>query len=188
MVISHIDENGVAHMLGFGTFDGEHPIGAEAVGCIAAQCRARGRVNPRITLESGDVVWGAECWFGTEQAIRRTLEEGRVQGTVNEDIKALREKAQKCLVVKFFVPPNREIHWIPVIVDNDTFNKMGTLSEMGFHLEGEHLRLVGKMSVTLTSRDHDEEIELTNNADDYAQCVEKVVSDGYNRLVVSKLA
>ena len=26
--------------------------------------------NPRITLDSGDVVWGAECWWGAESHIQ----------------------------------------------------------------------------------------------------------------------
>jgi hypothetical protein len=27
-------------------------------------------VNPMITLDSGDVVWGYECWWGTEDRVR----------------------------------------------------------------------------------------------------------------------
>ena len=31
-------------------------------------------MNPRIRLDDGRVVWGRDCWFGSEEKIKKTLE------------------------------------------------------------------------------------------------------------------
>jgi hypothetical protein len=180
LVISHVDEKGCAHVLGLGTFEGLHPIGDEAVGCQAALCRALGRDNPRITLDGGGTVWGAECWFGAEEEVKRILDMAGVQKRVDQDLNSLREAAQKFLVVKFFIPPRRQIEYVPVAVSNETFSKMRTLSALGLRLEGEPLR-TGQTSIAISSEEEDEEIEIVNHSDKIPEAVEKVVSEAYNR-------
>lgn len=32
-----------------------------------------GRTNPRITLDSGKVVWGYECWWGPEDQVKKNI-------------------------------------------------------------------------------------------------------------------
>ncbi len=50
--------------LGYGVYDGmiDHPD--------------HGFPNPRITLDSGDVVWGMECWWGGEEQIKEKFLSG----------------------------------------------------------------------------------------------------------------
>lgn len=74
-------------LLGFGVFDGEHeppfgPLGTtrEEAEAIVAEMKAAGQIpadfvwtNPRITLDDGRVVWGAQCWWGPEDAVRARI-------------------------------------------------------------------------------------------------------------------
>lgn len=75
-------------LLGFGVYVGDHvppaPVGfvravfgaatweefdkivAEDVGC--APNPAARPTNPKIVLDDGEIVWGAECWWGPEAA------------------------------------------------------------------------------------------------------------------------
>lgn len=46
--------------------------------------------NPRILLDSGKVVWGAECWWGAEEAVKKRMEGKNI---VNVDIDRAREEA-----------------------------------------------------------------------------------------------
>jgi hypothetical protein len=85
------DEHEV-HLLGFGVYDGEHeppfgPLGTtlEEHHKTMAEMKAAGTLaedfvwtNPRITLDDGRVVWGAQCWWGSEEAIRKTIEGRRI--------------------------------------------------------------------------------------------------------------
>ena len=34
--------------------------------------------NPKILLDSGDVVWGMECWWGSETKVKQMLENRKV--------------------------------------------------------------------------------------------------------------
>lgn len=34
--------------------------------------------NPKILLESGEVVWGMECWWGSESKVKQMLENKKV--------------------------------------------------------------------------------------------------------------
>lgn len=58
--ISSADETQVK-IFGFGVYDGRivHP--------------ELGIPNPRITLDSGEVVWGCECWWGAEAKIKASI-------------------------------------------------------------------------------------------------------------------
>lgn len=77
-------DNTEVHLLGFGTYDGEHeppfgPMGAPM--SVIDEMKKRGELpadwtwkNPRITLDDGRVVWGCQCWWGPEDAIRKRIE------------------------------------------------------------------------------------------------------------------
>ncbi len=85
-------DNTEVHLLGFGIYDGEHeppfgPMGAPKAEYDAwlEEAKAAGHVaqdyawkNPRITLDDGRVVWGCQCWWGPEEAIRKHIEGLRV--------------------------------------------------------------------------------------------------------------
>jgi len=52
----------VVEIFGYGVYDGDLPGGP--LGSLP---------NPRITLDDGEVVWGCEVWWGTEQKIKNHL-------------------------------------------------------------------------------------------------------------------
>jgi hypothetical protein len=77
----------VIELLGYGTYDGHQPIDDDALGWMADALRANRDEglycdNPRIRLDDGSHVWGCECWWGGERAVRSKVrkwaDEGRV--------------------------------------------------------------------------------------------------------------
>ncbi len=62
--------DGVVHLYGWGTYDG-HFIPPPEVSEAHAEL---GVTNPRITLDSGQVVWGMECWWCDEESLRSRFE------------------------------------------------------------------------------------------------------------------
>jgi hypothetical protein len=58
----------VVWFLGYGTYDGDHIPPAEIGGF---NC---GVPNPKLMLDTGKVVWGCECWWGSEAAMRLKVE------------------------------------------------------------------------------------------------------------------
>jgi hypothetical protein len=64
--------NETIRLFGFGVYDGDF-IPAEDVRFLGMGVPFE---NPRITLDSGDVVWGCECWWGKESDFER-LQHGR---------------------------------------------------------------------------------------------------------------
>lgn len=82
-------DNTEVHLLGFGVYDGEHeppfgPMGMpkDEFDALVNGMKERGELkddyagwtNPRITLDDGRVVWGCQCWWGPEDAIRKRIE------------------------------------------------------------------------------------------------------------------
>ena len=66
----------VVEIFGYGVYDCDFPGGP------------LGRIrNPRITLDTGEVVWGCEVWWGREEEIKKQLslyeEAGYTIKTVN---------------------------------------------------------------------------------------------------------
>lgn len=56
-------------LYGYGVYDGHHeppfgPFGGEPI---------EGWTNPRITLDNGSVVWGCQCWWGPEDAVKNSI-------------------------------------------------------------------------------------------------------------------
>lgn len=64
--ISH-GEGDTVWIFGFGVYDGDH-VPPEGVGGFNT-----GHPNPRIKLDGGKVVWGCECWWGSEAKIREQI-------------------------------------------------------------------------------------------------------------------
>lgn len=58
--------------LGYGVYSGnEIPFGA--VGPLADKCISLEKQNPKLTLDSGKVVWGCECWWGSEDEVKKSI-------------------------------------------------------------------------------------------------------------------
>lgn len=70
------DENEV-HLLGYGTYQGDEipPPGIKFVGIDLHEL---GHSNPKILLDNGKVVWGCECWWGSEEQVRNSIGSRRV--------------------------------------------------------------------------------------------------------------
>lgn len=68
------DTKGVVEFLGYGVYEGDHPVAPEAGGFNF------GQDNPRIKLDNGKTVWGCECWWGGEARIKSEIEKYRNAG------------------------------------------------------------------------------------------------------------
>lgn len=88
-------KNGKVEFLGFGTYEGRAVPDADAVG-IADIMREIGSENPKLRLDSGVVVWGCECWWGSQEEIERRLEAWRKDGwtIVDVDMRHVRERVR----------------------------------------------------------------------------------------------
>jgi hypothetical protein len=81
-------KGGVVKLFGFGVYEGDF-VPTEAVGFIADAAREAGITNPRIKLDSGKVVYGCECWWGSEAAVQKRFAGQKI---VEVDIDAVRIK------------------------------------------------------------------------------------------------
>lgn len=64
---------GVVEIFGFGVYEGKHPVDPLAVGYIANIHRAAGTKSHRIRLDSGETIYGCECWFDHEDRVKAKL-------------------------------------------------------------------------------------------------------------------
>jgi hypothetical protein len=69
--------DGTVNFLGYGVYDGDE-IPSSAAGQMGEILRDIGRANPKIVLDNGKVVWGCECWWGSEKRVAETLEGKKV--------------------------------------------------------------------------------------------------------------
>ena len=67
-------------LLGYGVYDGEQDAPESAfegfMGMTVEEIKRQipdffPRTNPRITLDDGRVVWGCQCWWGSEEEVKR---------------------------------------------------------------------------------------------------------------------
>lgn len=64
---------------GFGNYVGDF-VPTEAVGWLADIAKEVGRKNPKIELDNGEFVYGCECWWGGEDAVKKEIEKYKVEG------------------------------------------------------------------------------------------------------------
>ena len=75
--------------LGYGVYAGEE-VPTEAAGMMGELLREAGVVNPKLVLDNGDVVYGCECWWGSEARVRKELEGRRViEASISEERKVV---------------------------------------------------------------------------------------------------
>lgn len=74
--VQSADESEV-RFYGFGTYDGDEvpPPGVQMMGIEVHEI---GITNPKITLDSGKVVFGCECWWGDEERVRQMIGDRRI--------------------------------------------------------------------------------------------------------------
>lgn len=62
--------HGTGLLLGYGTYVGNEVPPNEGHTSLTAYLSGERRANPKIVLDSGEVVWGCECWWGPEDEIK----------------------------------------------------------------------------------------------------------------------
>jgi len=82
----------VVEFLGYGVYKGKF-IPKEAAGFIAQWCRENNKLNPRIKLDNGKIIYGCEAWFGSAMNIKKYLKELKEDGwkIVKVDIDDIRK-------------------------------------------------------------------------------------------------
>lgn len=66
--ISHSDGD-VLYMFGWGTYQGDEVPPPKTRGPFGDHHKW-GIANPKIMLDDGGVVWGCQCWWGSEAAVK----------------------------------------------------------------------------------------------------------------------
>ena len=64
-------------LLGWGVYGGDELPGEDAEG-VGAIIRLQGRTNPKIILDSGEVVWGYQCWWAPEAYTRKVIGDRKI--------------------------------------------------------------------------------------------------------------
>src|SRR5690349_638265 len=64
----------VVQVFGYGVYEGDFVPEHRGEKSLATWSHEAGIPNPRIRLDSGEVVYGAECWWGPEDDIRKRVE------------------------------------------------------------------------------------------------------------------
>lgn len=96
-ILSSNNDTGLLLFLGYGLMVGNYKIGPEAVGNLADIGRASGEKNPKIILDSKQVVWGCECWWMPEGKTRNYLSEWCATGgkVIHVDIDDVRKNYEQ---------------------------------------------------------------------------------------------
>lgn len=76
--ISHSDETTV-YMFGYGTYQGEEVPPKGVIGAFGIDMGELGAKNPKILLDDGNVVWGCQCWWGSENRVEQMIGKRDVQ-------------------------------------------------------------------------------------------------------------
>ena len=87
--VSH-SEGDTIYIFGYGVYAGDE-VPDTAGGWMGEGLRENGVTNPKIVLDSGKVVWGCECWWGSEESVRKNIEGKTV---VEIDIEEARKDAK----------------------------------------------------------------------------------------------
>ena len=81
-------------LLGFGTYQGDEvPEGAG--GFMGEAMAKEGLTNPKILLDNGDVVWGCECYWGGEEAIKKAIAGRKTEEVRIADVRARDAEGRK---------------------------------------------------------------------------------------------
>lgn len=66
------------YLIGYGVYEGDFELGSGS-----------GYMNPRIKLDNGETVWGAECWWGPASIMEQVEESHFVHVTIKRDKRGL---------------------------------------------------------------------------------------------------
>lgn len=85
-------KDGIVKFIGYGKYVGD-AIPKEAIGFMAKALTETKNVNPKIELDSGKVVYGCECWWGSESRVKEILDKSKE--IVNVGIDEIRKENQQ---------------------------------------------------------------------------------------------
>jgi hypothetical protein len=185
--VSHIDENRVAHIFGYGVYEGMSAVGKEAVGPISAMARLDKREVPKVVLDGGNIIWGTECWIEREHVLKQLLKDPDISGTEMKDIDEVRVKAPKFLVVKFLVPLHTQAQYLPMSVCNETYQRMEDLERLGqnLRLEGKFIPETKRFILSLFNNKEEEDVEIVSSmGEPYQHAIDRIVERAHTRLIV----
>jgi len=86
MSVSH--EDGTAFFFGYGTYIGHEIPPNEGQMSLTSYLNGLRRSNPKLLLDSGEVVWGCECWWGPEEEVKAEM--AKLSKIIPVDIKDAR--------------------------------------------------------------------------------------------------
>lgn len=75
--------DGVVKLLGFGVYEGDFIPDEKATGAMAEVLRNQGVGNPKIRLDNNDIVWGCECWWGSEEKLKALIKGAKEVETID---------------------------------------------------------------------------------------------------------
>lgn len=80
-------------IFGYGVYQGEE-VPLEAVGFMADMVRENKIGNPKIFLDNGEILYGCECWWGSESQVKSKIESAKKAGykIVTVSINKIREE------------------------------------------------------------------------------------------------
>lgn len=88
-------DNDTVKVLGYGTFQG-YEVPPPDGGWIAQALHNMKQTNAKILLDTGEVVWGCQCWWGPEGQVKEKVERFKDNGWIIKQttIAAALEKAK----------------------------------------------------------------------------------------------
>lgn len=78
--------DGTAKFLGYGTYVGNHIPEDCDKGSFLELLKEQGISNPKIVLDNGKIVWGCDCWWGSEQQVEKYLKSAKK--IINVDLRS----------------------------------------------------------------------------------------------------
>lgn len=71
-IVSGDPETKVVYFLGYGIYEGDQ-VPPKGVTFLGLDLSELGHTNPKIVLDSGEVVWGCQVWWGPEAAVQKRI-------------------------------------------------------------------------------------------------------------------
>jgi hypothetical protein len=81
-------------LIGYGVYAGDE-VPHEGVAGMGAMLREMNRPNPKILLDSGKDVFGCECWWGSEEKVKKMIGERKVVEVDIDEVRSVFRKSGK---------------------------------------------------------------------------------------------
>ena len=78
-IISADKETKIVQFAGYGVYVGDI-VPPPGIGLFGLDFHDMGKTNPKIELDNGSVIWGCQCWWGHEEAVKKQIESYKQNG------------------------------------------------------------------------------------------------------------